>query len=97
METKEDGRSLKVGKTQYKVIKLLHTLGASGATTKEIEDATGMSDRMVRLVLQRLNERGLVQKFALRHNKNKWYYSENADIYLTHWPKFPPLTEASSR
>jgi len=97
METKEDGRSLKVGKTQYKVIKLLHTLGASGATTKEIEDATGMSDRMVRLVLQRLNERGLVQKFALRHNKNKWYYSENADTYLAHWPKFPPLTEASSR
>tara|TARA_R110002110_G_scaffold29784_15_gene105818 strand:- start:1392 stop:1688 length:297 start_codon:yes stop_codon:yes gene_type:complete len=92
-----DGRARKVGKNQYKIIKMLHECGANGATTKEIQSATGIELRSVQAIMVRLGERGLAQKFALRKNKNRWYYSENADTYLTHWPKFPPHADASSR
>jgi len=51
----------------------------------------------VQYSMKRLYEFGLVKKFDLKHNKNKWYYSEIAADFLTHWPALPPCAQASSR
>jgi DNA-binding Lrp family transcriptional regulator len=92
-----DGRSLTIKKTQYDLLMALHTAGATGCTTAELHETTGISLRGVQYSLKRLANRGLVTKFALRHNKNKWYYSEVAADYLTSWPAVPPSAKASSR
>ena len=82
-------KSKPLGKTQYAVLKLLHALGAKGATTAELKKATKLSLRTIQISLSRLNDRGLVTKFNLKHNKNKWYYSEDAADYLIYWPSLP--------
>ena len=97
MPKQTDGRSLTIKKTQYDLLTALHTAGSKGCTTAELHETTGISLRGVQDSLKRLANKGLVTKFALRHNKNKWYYSEVAADYLTHWPAAPPQAKSSSR
>jgi len=97
MTKQTDKRSLLIKKTQYDLLMALHKVGAKGYTTAELQENTGIPLRSVQDSLKRLANRGLVTKFALRHNKNKWYYSEVAADYLTFWPAVPPSAQTSSR
>ena len=94
---KTDGRSSVIKKTQYDLLLALHSAGATGCTTAELHEQTGICLRGVQDSLKRLSHKGLVIKFALRHNKNKWYYSELAEDFLTYWPQVPPSALASTR
>ena len=87
----------RIGKSQYKLLLILHAAGATGCTTAELETKTKLHIRTVQYSMKRLYEFGLVKKFDLKHNKNKWYYSEIAADFLTHWPALPPCAQASSR
>jgi DNA-binding MarR family transcriptional regulator len=86
-----------IGKTQFAVLKNLHTAGAKGATTLELQAATGLHLRSIQRAVKQLDDRGLVKKFNLKHNKHRWYYSEVATDYLTFWPALPPHAKSSSR
>ncbi len=87
----------RIGKSQYKLLLILHAAGAEGCTTAELESKTKLHIRTVQYSMKRLHEFGLVQRFNLKHNKHRWYYSENAADFLTHWPQLPPNAKASSR
>ena len=89
-------QSVKLGKNQHELLQVLHAAGATGYTTKELVEITGFHIRSVQDTMKRLAERALVKKFALRHNKNKWYYSEIAEDFLTHWPALPPQAKSST-
>lgn len=90
-------KSHRIGKSQYELLLILHAAGATGCTTAQLEEATGLHIRTIQDSMRRLNDRGLVKKFALRRKKNKWYYSEIASDFLTHWPALPPHAKTSSR
>ena len=83
-------QSRHVGKTQFEILKTLHTAEGKGATTLEIQVATGLHLRSIQRAVRQLNDRGLVTKFNLKHNKHRWYYSKVADDYLAFWPALPP-------
>lgn len=87
----------RLGKSQYDLLTALSSAKASGCTTAELKEETQLDLRTIQDSMRRLYSRGLVDKKILKHNKNRWYYSEIAGDFLTHWPALPPHAKISSR
>ena len=90
-------QSKRIGKSQYDLLRALRVAKRSGCTTAELEQKTQLSLRTIQYVMRRLHARGLVDKKSLKHNKNRWYYSEIAGDFLAHWPALPPHAKPSNR
>ena len=90
--------SIKLGKSQYDLLLTLASAGTNGCTTAELQaDNPDIHLRVIQDSVKRLNERGLVKKIGLKHNKNKWYYSEVASEFVAYWPALPPHAKASKQ
>ena len=83
-------QSAKIGKSQHELLESLSKAGSEGCTTAQLAISTGLHLRTIQDSMRRLNARGLVKKFGLKHNKNRWYYSEIASDFLAYWPQLPP-------
>ena len=99
---KEVYQQLRVGKSQHSILKILQEAGERGCTTAELEatmaaNKTPAHLRVIQGSVRTLGKRGLVKQLKLKHNKNRWYYSELADAYMEYFPKVPPTAQVSEK
>lgn len=89
-----DYTSNQLGRSQYDVLAVLADQYPHGCSTAKVEGAllhkkTPIHIRGIQDSLRRLGDRGLVDKVAVKHNKNEWYFKEGSQEYLDCWPQLP--------